>query len=261
MTNREWYQATFQQCKPSEQALQRVMGNMERFEMLRKRQKIRWAAAGIALLLGAAGCGYALQMGHISTREIVRYDSYEQYQAASVQENPFQVALPRELGFGFIYLHSNIMDQSKESEQGKIPENRKILTVIYGVSGNPAYLDYWGQSEIYASITTLFEEQQKHYEEEVPVSTREVGDVEIKYISKKALCVGTDYELTAAEKKKVRQGDYFVQRSQMWNGSQEKTYTGCCWMKDGLFYEVMEYDTRLTEDDWYTIAETFLNAE
>lgn len=261
MTNREWYQATFQQCKPSEQALQKVMGNTEPFQILRKRQKIRWTAAGIALLLGAAGCGYALQVSHIETSKVVQYDSYDQYQAASVQENPFQIALPRKLGFGFIYLYSDIKDQSKVSTQGEALENRKMLTVIYGVSGSPAYLDYWGQSDIYVSITSLFEEQQKLYEKEIPASTRNVGDVEINYISKKVLCVGTDYELTAEEEKKVRQGDYFVQRSQMWKGSQEKTYTSCCWMKDGLFYEVLEYDTRLTEDDWYTIAETFLNAE
>ena len=75
------------------------------------------------------------------------------------------------------------------------------------------------------------------------------------------LCVGTDYELTDIQKKKVQRGDYFVQRSKLWNGAQERTYTSCYWMKDGIFYEVMEYDTRLTEDEWYTIAETFLTIQ
>lgn len=218
-------------------------------------------AAGIALLFGTAGSVCAMRLGRINTREVAQYDSYEKYLAASAQDNPFPVTLPRELGFGFIYLHSNITDQFKQDEQDEMTEDRKKLTAVYGVSGNPAYLNYWGQSEVYVSITTLFEEQRKHYEEDKPASTREIEGVRVNYASKRVLCVGTDYELTAAQKKGVQRGEYFVQRSEIWNGSQERTYTSCYWMKDGVFYELIEYDTRLTEDEWYTMAETFLSAQ
>lgn len=255
MTSKEWYQETFRIIKPSQEVLKKTM-LLPEYAQRRTHQGIKWVLVGIVLLLGGIGCGYALQTRQIQTNDIVRYKNYETYQ----EENPFQIPLPKELGYGFVYANSVVMDQSVEGEKEE-SENRKLLCVVYMVSNHSAHHEYRGQSPIYFIASQLFSYQKERYEKTESKGSRKIGDVEVRYYEERVLCVGTDYELTQEEQKKVQKGEYSVQRGGMWNQPQEKIFTSCCWEKDDLLYEVGEFDSLLSEEDWYTIVEAILSVQ
>ena len=255
MTSKEWYQETFREIRPSMEVLKKTMLLTEHAQR-RQYGRVKWILACIILLLGSLGCGYALRTRQIQTKDIVQYKDYKAYQEA----NPLQTALPQELGHGFVFVNSGVMDQSVEGEKGE-EENRKLFYAVYMVSGNLAYYEYWGQSPIYFVASQLFGYQKEAYGKTEPKGSTKIGDVEICYFEEKVLCVGRDYELTQDEKEKVQKREYSVQRGGMWSEPQEKIFTSCCWEKGDLLYQVGEFDSQLSEEDWYGIVEVIFNAQ
>lgn len=269
MTNKELYRTTFQNMKPSQEAVQSLLSVSSMTQsgsvIGRINGKMKWVAVLILMVAGAVGCGYAIKnhITQIRTNDYKYYEELEEYEQAASEypdENLLQVVLPEELGYGFVFVNSTFTDQSVTDDSGMI-HNRKMLDVAYAVSGNMAYYEYWGQPEMYLNVGELFEYQRENVERAKPMDTKQIDDVEVYYTERKALFVAPEYELTEEDFEQLSEECYVITNLDVAEEPQLKMVTSCYWMLDGNFYELTQYDTCLSREEWYEVARVIIEAQ
>lgn len=271
MTNKELYRATFQNMKPSQGAVQRLLapGSMTRTDSAAGRinSKIKWVAVMLLMVMGAVGCGYAIKahfgIMQIRTNDYQYFEELREYEQAALEhpdEKLLQVVLPGELGYGFVYVNSTFRDQSVTDDSDTV-QNRKMLDVTYAVSGNMAYYEYWGQPEMHLNVGELFEYQKENVEQAESTDTNQIGDVEVYYTEHKVILVAPGYELTEKDVEQMDGASTVITSYDVTEGAQLKNVTSCYWILDDNFYELTQYDTCLSREEWYEIARVLIEAQ
>lgn len=265
MTSKELYRITFQGVKPSQEAVQKLL---EVQDVSRRGNKVslKWIVILAMLVLGAAGCGHAIRTHFmaIQTHDYIYCANWEKYRQATLDsptEELFQLELPQELGNGFIFLNCVVMDQSV-SEWDGVAEDRKMLDVTYGISGELSNRANWGQPDIHLNVGQLFDYQQENMEQAICDAKTQIGEVKVYYLESKIYTVAPDYELTDEDLEMLENESIpIITGLKVGEKPQLKTITSCYWTMDNKFYELTEYNSRLTADEWFEIAKTIIEAQ
>ena len=265
MTSKELYQTTFRGVKPSQESVQKLLA-VKDVSCRGNRVSLKWVVILAMLVLGAAGCGHAIRTHFtmIQTHDYIYCANWEEYRQAAQdfpKEELFQLNLPQELGNGFIFLNCAVMDQSVSEGDGVV-EDRKMLDVTYGISGELSNRANWGQPDIHLNIGQLFDYQQEKVEQAVCDAETQLGEIKVYYLERKMYVVAPDYELTDEELEMLEdESTPIITGLKVGEKPQLETITSCYWTMDDKFYELTEYNSRLTVDEWFGIAKTIIEAQ
>lgn len=243
MNFNESYKNMVDHMKPSEELIKKIKKPEEGSKVkLRKTKFVALVAAacltvGIAAL--AAGRLYSYEMSTNRDGAISDYDKAVEY-AEKMGET---LIAPREFSNGYCFELAMDTEIDGVDEEGNVIANGKGVASYYVKEGRPRVY-------IYADPILTSEETK------APEETRMVGDVMINFNHIIFKSVPTDYVLTQEDRENLEQHKYEISY-----GHDIIGFSDCitvCFEMDNKLYNMFSFDNDMTNDEWYTMAEEFI---
>ena len=210
---------------------------------VRSKKKILLAAAVATLALGttAFAAGGIISNWYGSSSSIPDYKSLPTEEQV-VKDVGHEAVLINEFGNGYTFKDGNIVNNDLADEDGNSVEKFKSLSFEYEKDGDRVIFSQ-----------DKFDSEMGMYGDVI----KTVGDTDLYYFSYTNKFVPADYEMTDEDKKAEESGELvFSYGSDKVKVSEVQSVT---WVKDGVQYQLMQIDGKLSPDDLAEMAEEVLS--
>lgn len=239
------YQDAIDDLQPSEEFMERLFKKEEVRSMKFNKRKAVVLAVVACMLLGTT----ALAAGKITTyrswanpqKEITNYADANK----KAKDLGCKVLLPQSFTNGYTFASAN------ERGYEGLDENDNV--VVSGTDFTANYVKE-NQPDIYLFVNQVHEDEEERY----AVDTKVVGDVELYFNQAFYKFVPEDYELTEEDKVNMEKPNYEISRGA--DEVEEKNYVGVSFEKNGKYYNMFAWDSEMSAEGWYEMAEELLAA-
>ena len=250
MNTAQLYQKTFENVKPSSEAVEEVINQLEESEQdaghFLKRKKIAWykrKAAVIVIIVclfvgTTSVAAYTIKKANIKNISHEYYNDLNILQAAVDEQLTFDFQILAAFDNQFHFLDGNIANMVAYDEEGNVLGERLMLIMQYGIPGQLKYRDLWGQAEIRIVVAPLFDYQKEKVQKaKETYQSREILGIKVYYS-----------ELTA---KAVSE-----------NCSEYEHLTHCFWnIDEDIVCEMEEKESRMGAEEWFSMAEQIIRIQ
>ncbi len=237
------YKDAVDNIEPSAELSERLLAKQEAKIVRFNKKKIAVVVAVACMLCGTTAlAGEKIASYRSSANPYKENYSYEDA-VAEAEELGSKLALPQAFSNGYTFESSNTMDVEGLGESGNVVGTSTDFTAVYTKDSMP-------------NINMFIEKLMEPETESCAVSSREIGDVTVYFNQATYKFVPVDYELTEEDKQNLEDPHYEISvgsdQVEVLNNS------GVSFEKDEEYYSMFAWDSEMSEDEWYAMAEEWL---
>ena len=153
------------------------------------------------------------------------------------------LTIPQTFSNGYTFDAANTMGVEGLDDGGNVLVKDTEFTARYTMESMP---------DINMFISQVYGENDEKY----AVSSKMIGDIEVYYNQATYKFVPVDYELTDEDKQNMNNSHFELSCGT--DTVEIMDYTGISFEKDGMYYNMFAWDSDMTADEWYEMAEELL---
>lgn len=236
------YKKTVDMLKPSEKFKESLFKVQEGRTMKFDKKKFAIIAAAATMAIGTT----AFAAGGISyyTSSSSPKDAITDYSEAMSKADELGCeSIPEAFSNGYTFENANTMDVNGMSESGKVMVTSTDFTADYVKDDMP---------KVSLFVNQLHENEDHSY----AVDSKVIGDVTVYYNEATYKFVPTTYEMTEEDEKNLEDPHFALS----W-GTDEIEITkfiGVSFAKGDKYYNMFAWDSEMTSEEWYAMAEELL---
>lgn len=236
------YKKTVDMLKPSEKFKESLFKVQEGRTMKFDKKKFAIIAAAATMAIGTT----AFAAGGISyyTSSSSPKDAITDYSEAMSKADELGCeSIPEAFSNGYTFENANTMDVNGMSESGKVMVTSTDFTADYVKDDMP---------DIHMFVNHLHETEDNGY----AVESKMIGDVEVYFNRVTYKFVPAGYELTEEDEKNME--DPHFELSCGTDEIEIMENTGVSFQKGDKLYNMFAWDSEMTSEEWYAMAEELL---
>lgn len=240
----EVYKSMVDDLQPSSELVDKLRINEEARFMKFNKKKIAVVAAVACMAFGTT----VFAAGHIASyrswsnphNEIRNYSDA----VTKADELGSGLTIPESFDNGYTFDSANTMGTQGLDADGKVMVNGTDFNICYVKNGMP---------DINMFINQIYEQSDESY----AIESKMIGDVEVFLNQATYKFVPEGYEFTEEDNKNIDDPHYEISYGS--DQVEVKKYNGISFAKDGKYYSMFAWDSDMTVEDWYEMAEELLN--
>lgn len=243
MKFKEEYKKIVDDIKPSAEFINKIQISEDKRMKKFSKKKVAIVAAVACMAIGTT----AFAAGHIAT-----YRSWSNPQnvitnyadaVTKSDELGANLIIPQAFSNGYSFDAANTMGMEGLDDSGKVMVRGTDFTARYVKDSMP---------DINMFIHQVYEENDENY----AVSSETIRDVEVYFNQATYKFVPEGYELTDEDRQNM--DDPHFEISEGSDTVEIMNFTGISFEKDGEYYNMFAWDSDMTADEWYEMAEELL---
>lgn len=246
MNFNESYKNMVDNIKPSDELIEKIKISEEGQKLKFRKIKVAALVAVACLTMGitafAAGKLHSYE-SYVSTADIIYdYDKSVKY----AEKLGCTLIVPQEFSNGYKFEFANHSDINGLDEDGNVMANGTGFESTFVKDGKPEVF-------IYSDPILNPESNDDEFYDE----TRMIGDIKVGLGHILFKDVPSDYVLTEEDQENIEQNKY-----QISYGFDDVHFSDCLCVsfeKDNKFYDMFSFDNDMTNDEWFEMAEEFIN--
>lgn len=244
MTFKETYKDIIDDLQPSQDFTERLLKSEEgRLMKFNKRKKVVLVAVACMVMgttVFAAGRIASYRSSSDPGKEMYSYSEA----ASKTEELGSELTIPETFSNGYAFKSANTMDVEGIDDNGNKVARSTDFTANYVKEGN---------EPVYMFINRAFEDDEKPY----VIDEKSINGINVCLNHASYKFVPEGYELTDEDVKNMEDSHY-----ELSYGTPEiieQNYDGISFELNGKSYSMFSWDSNLTADEWYEMAEDWLN--
>lgn len=231
------------ELQPSSELMERILKKEEKKVMKINKKKVVIVAVAACMLLGTTALAAGKIAGYRSWAN--PQDAVTDYtKAEEAAENyGIGVNMPETFANGYAFAEAVVGGVDAVDEAGDTMDSGNSFMAIYKKAGCP---------DIYLNVDPVFEASENPYK----VDSKKIGGTEVSVDQAVYKFVPPSYEMTEADE--ARMDDPHFELSYGSDKVCEQTYAGVGFEKDGKYYAMFAWDSEMTAEEWYSMAEEML---
>lgn len=247
MTEQEQFQKAFEKLHASPEVLTEVMEMADSNKGMKKRFKMaKVAVAGLALvLMGTTGFAASKIAGYYATsntsNDITQYEKV----LSKADTLDFECNIPKSFKNGYVFESGNLGNVAAVDENNRPMKKAKIWSIDYSKKG-AENISLGIQPQMEKNEENVFEDER-----------RTINGVDVLYFEVTYKFVPDDYVMTEEDKENEKKLDYIFSRGA--DKVEVKQCHSISFVKDGSDYTMYGYNSKLSVDEWFMMAEELIN--